>query len=335
MPARPAQSGARPGSGPTPDVPERLHAAIDRLTGDAWKLEPGAQAGSVPGLGFGRNLLALDGSASSLHAQAWARELARVLGAEVRVVGVAEPPGMAEHYLNFLGMLGAPAVQSDLAKDEELRVQRVVEDAARDLQAAGITAKGEVVQGRAVEGIVRAADRMHADLVVLGSHGHGPLGRALLGSVADGVKNHVHASVLIAKGAPPPERLLVPTDGSRASKRAASLALELGRAWAAPATVLHVFDPLLYGPLPEVKRSHGPVFEDLERAWSQPQAKAELDFGSPAARILEAAQAWRAGLIVMGSRGLSGLRSLTAGGVSNRVAHQAPCSVLLVKEGRA
>jgi nucleotide-binding universal stress UspA family protein len=51
--------------------------------------------------------------------------------------------------------------------------------------------------------------------------------------------------------------------------------------------------------------------------------------GSPHREIVETAQSTDASLIVLGSRGLTGLRAL--GGVGERVAHHAPCSVLIVR----
>jgi nucleotide-binding universal stress UspA family protein len=52
--------------------------------------------------------------------------------------------------------------------------------------------------------------------------------------------------------------------------------------------------------------------------------------GAPALRICEVAQAWQADLIVVGHRGLAGLKELVQGSVSNDVTHHAPCSVLTV-----
>lgn len=52
--------------------------------------------------------------------------------------------------------------------------------------------------------------------------------------------------------------------------------------------------------------------------------------GTPALRICEVAQSWQADLIVVGHRGLAGLKELVQGSVSNDVMHRAPCSVLTV-----
>jgi nucleotide-binding universal stress UspA family protein len=55
----------------------------------------------------------------------------------------------------------------------------------------------------------------------------------------------------------------------------------------------------------------------------------ETESGSPSRRIVEAAQRTHASLVVMGSRGQSGVAAL--GSVSERVTHHAECSVLVVR----
>lgn len=53
--------------------------------------------------------------------------------------------------------------------------------------------------------------------------------------------------------------------------------------------------------------------------------------GSPAEEILRAAERQRADLVVMGSKGLTGLKRVLLGSVSRKVARHAPCSVLVVR----
>lgn len=60
-----------------------------------------------------------------------------------------------------------------------------------------------------------------------------------------------------------------------------------------------------------------------------------LLYGSPGAKLCELAQTWQADLIIVGSRGLSGISELLIGSVSNYVLHHAPCSVLIVHGQRA
>lgn len=54
--------------------------------------------------------------------------------------------------------------------------------------------------------------------------------------------------------------------------------------------------------------------------------------GSPERSICEIAQTWEADLIIVGSRGLTGIKEMFLGSVSNYVTHHAPCSVLIVRD---
>lgn len=314
-----------------PELLPRIDELVDRLTLGAGKLEraPALPPRPEP-LAFRRLLLAIDGSDGSLHATPWAREVARAFHGQVWPMTATVAPDVVEHYLDALAGLMVPG-PSNLLQEEEQRALAVLEQARRDL---GAVASEETVlrAGRAAVAVADAARDLEADLVVLGSHGHGAAGRLLLGSVADAVKNHVRASVLIAKDKPLPRRILAPVDGSRASKRAAGLALALGHAWSRPVTVYYVFEPLLYGPMEEIQRRYDQALEGIEPGWAKPQTNLDVGFGPPGPTILAAAKEGSYDLIVMGSRGLGGARSLVAGSVSNRVAHEAGASVLLVKE---
>ena len=57
--------------------------------------------------------------------------------------------------------------------------------------------------------------------------------------------------------------------------------------------------------------------------------------GIPEWEICEVASAWSADLIVVGSRGLKGIKEMFVGSVSNYVTHHAPCSVLIVRSDRS
>jgi universal stress protein A len=64
------------------------------------------------------------------------------------------------------------------------------------VRAQGVTCESNVLVGRADTEIVSHADRTHADLVILGTHGRSGLSHALLGSVAEKVVQHAHCPVL-------------------------------------------------------------------------------------------------------------------------------------------
>ncbi len=52
--------------------------------------------------------------------------------------------------------------------------------------------------------------------------------------------------------------------------------------------------------------------------------------GNPAHNICDLAQTWSADLILVGSRGRTGIKEMFLGSVSNYITHHAPCSVLIV-----
>jgi nucleotide-binding universal stress UspA family protein len=62
------------------------------------------------------------------------------------------------------------------------------------------------------------------------------------------------------------------------------------------------------------------------------EAEFSQDFGNPGRIICNLAQTWSADLILIGSRGLTGVKEMFLGSVSNYVTHHAPCSVLIVRE---
>lgn len=309
-----------------------LDKAIGRLTFGAARLEPVTAAEPPRPLTFERILVAVDGSERSRWAVDWAARIGAVFGSRLWVVHVVQPPDLTEHYLDALGALAVEPPE-DLGAALERDGRAVVDAAAARLRESRLKVKERLAHGRPTRVLVDTAAEVGADLVVLGSHGRGPVGRLVLGSVADGLKSQVRASVLIAKTPGPGSHLLLATDGSRASRRAVALGLRLGRSWDLPATVLHVLDAPSFpsGPDPSARRAE--VFRQATSGWPDPRVRFELEFGDPADRVSARARDAGVGLVVMGSRGLGGLGNLWAGSVSGRVAHEAPVSVLLVKEG--
>ena len=67
------------------------------------------------------------------------------------------------------------------------------------LRKEGVNAEGEVLQGQPDELIVQTAQKRHADLIVMGSHGRTGLERILLGSTVERVLNQTNCAVLVVK----------------------------------------------------------------------------------------------------------------------------------------
>ena len=132
-----------------------------------------------------RILLAYDGSEESKRALDAAAALGGE-GANVLVVTVAQP----------LSTVGFDTVPNPFSEEEQAEVLREAVEALSRKRKKAVTLAP--VAG-AVDGIVEAARECDADLIVMGSRGHGALGRALLGSVSRGVIGRAPCSVLVVR----------------------------------------------------------------------------------------------------------------------------------------
>ena len=74
---------------------------------------------------------------------------------------------------------------------------------ANDLKGRGIEASALVTIDLVVDGIVRTAQESGADMIAIATHGRGGLGRAVLGSVADGVVRHSRLPCLLVNAREP------------------------------------------------------------------------------------------------------------------------------------
>lgn len=257
---------------------------------------------------FGRLVVGVDGSEPGFEA---CRQAARLALRDARIEAVA-----VVHL--------SDAVHASFSAAE--MVDRLHLDAEEALRtAAGIlgeTAETRFVNGFAVSALIREIEEAGATLVALGSHGHSRVAEMVLGGVAGEMLHHAPCSVLIAR--PPaggsgesgfPRSIVVGTDGSHAASQALNGAVELAERFGADLRVV---------------TATGGKDVDLAEAHAQAPLLDELP-GRPVRVLVEAART--ADLLVVGSRGLHGLRAL--GSVSERVAHEAPCSVLVVRQADA
>jgi nucleotide-binding universal stress UspA family protein len=140
-------------------------------------------------------LAALDFSAISDAVIAQATAQAQAFGAALWLLHVAAPDP------DFVGYEPGPqSVRRTVAAELHDTHRRLQEQSAA-LRERGIDCTALLVQGSTPETIVREAARLGADLIVVGSHGHGVIRRALLGSVSEHVLHHADRPLLIVPAA--------------------------------------------------------------------------------------------------------------------------------------
>lgn len=200
-------------------------------------------------------------------------------------------------------------------------------------------------------GILSYSAEYGIDLIVMGTHGRRGLDRLFLGSVAEEVVRlatcpvftvHAHPGMLEAH----PEsvrRILVPIDFSDSSALSLAYAGELASTYNARLDLLHVVQeavlPTAYGIEPVsisaneiVSRSRDSLADLASRIPNLPAAVAYHVFvGNPARDIITFAQESKADLIVIATHGLTGLKRMLLGSVTEKVVRTSPCPVFTVK----
>jgi nucleotide-binding universal stress UspA family protein len=290
-----------------------------------------------------RIVVGIDGSEGSRHALEWARDEAGLRGASLDVVHVWSPPAPVSEISAMVSFTDEPAY----------------EQAARDLVAgaAGSLSSepgGPVTVGvRAERGyppsavlLEQAAD---ADLLVVGSRGHGGFAGLLLGSTSQQVVHHAQRPVAVVHtSAPLPNAgdVIVGVDGSEGSARALHWAIDEAAARGVRLSVVHAW----WTPYPIPPGGLGLAPDDPKRFVEQSQellhemvdgavARAErrpadielLPIEEPAAPAL-LDRAKDAALLVVGSRGRGGFAGLLLGSTSQQCIHHATCAVVVVPQ---
>lgn len=145
-------------------------------------------------------LIGIDSSYESLYALEWALDNVVVPGDEsqfqIVLLHVKVPP------LSILRFSGPGVGDVHTLVESNLRKSAAaIVDKAKDLcEKRSISDYSvEVGEGDARNVICEAVDRHRADILVVGSNGHGKLKRVILGSVSDYCAHHAHCSVLVVK----------------------------------------------------------------------------------------------------------------------------------------
>jgi nucleotide-binding universal stress UspA family protein len=301
-----------------------------------------------------RILLAVDGSVSSDRAVELVRSFSLPPDSVIRVVAVHRP-FMDTLSISWASMGGDARTNGETEEEIQVRLLReAVARAEADLRTACPTVEGFVLRGRPGSAIVDEAGGMGADLVVVGSRGHGRIATMLLGSTAAEVVDHAPCPVLVARHhhlAP----LAFADDGSASARHAETVFTVWPIFVGMPVSVVTVaevvipvaagFTPGLYDQvLASYSKSADEAREEVRAEADNeahrlstagyPATPVPLE-GDPATEIVRFAEERRVGTIVMGTRGHTGLSRLILGSTARNVLMHASCSVLIVREHAA
>ncbi|MCV0403276.1 MAG: universal stress protein [Chloroflexi bacterium] len=308
------------------------------------------RAPTVPGDGAGEKprgltiLLGIEGSPRSLTARDLVASARWPAGSTVHLVTAYYVPA------DWTGGVGATMDWIGDAEDQYRdELSEELREAADPLVDRGLSVEYHVVRGRPATAILQTAERIGADLIVVGSRGNSPLRAFLLGSVAAEVATEAPCAVLVARR-PAIGRVLVATDGSSSAGAIPAQLDSWSFARDVPTDIVSVLVPApslfsLYTGLYTVGDQRlAQLHEDLQR-----HQRAGLDAmtaafsglgttvtthapaGDAAHEILATADACNADLIVVSSRGLRGLERLLLGSVARNVLTHADCSVLVMR----
>jgi nucleotide-binding universal stress UspA family protein len=237
--------------------------------------------------------------------------------------------------------------------------ERLKEDVERDRDESARFDPGSVKIEHAVvrdvaaaPALIRYAEEHDIDFIVMGTHGRTGLRRMLIGSVAEEVVRWVPCPVLTMRAdsdvGDEVHAILVPVDFSESSKAAVRQAVRLGRLYGARIDLLHVGETV---PVPSfydtgfLVYEYGPKFTDhtIEQLHgladdamaAEPgerlEVRAHVGVGQVPGVIVKEAERLGSDVVVMGTRGLSGLKHLLLGSVAERVLRTAPCPVVVAK----
>lgn len=247
---------------------------------------------------------------------------------------------IAEVDNTILAQLGE--VSAAIRAEEAVRLA----DQLAEIQALGLGATVISRIGPPDEVLIAAANDEHAELIVVGTHGHTGVSRFLLGSVASTTIRRAPCDVLVVRGEPRRaafDKPLVATDFSPAAAKALAHAADVVSA-GAPIEVVHAWQlPVGSWGATLLGQARFPwsTVRDAVLASARTQADklaaehghnlhVELVQGPPAQVITETAERGGHDLIVVGAHGNRGFRRLLLGSVAESTVGHAPCSVLVV-----
>ena len=286
-----------------------------------------------------RILVGTDYSEQADEAMRHALFLARTLGAEIRLVHALTALTVSPPY---------PAVAASLympQTDEIIRQgQEQLDAEEKKWSDQGVSISSELAIDMPAPGILEAAKKFQAELIVVGTHGRSGVSRFLMGSVAQQVSQRAECDVMVTRGPAPSGygKILVPTDFSQQSATALARAHELAgdqgslhvlHCWQMPAGQVDHWGPPASGVGASIQKSAQQLARDLMSPYANRaggsrfrQRQAEPRHG-----IQEALEEDSYTLVVMGSRGHGRLSRWLLGSVAEATIRHSAVPVYIAR----
>ncbi len=283
-------------------------------------------------------LFATDFSRSADAAQDAGMEIASQFDAQFHVFHALELP------LPIFEPYGVGVPDSFLAESRE-SARKNLDRVLDEVRARGLTGENSLGEVPAAIAIADYAEKVSADLVVVGTEGHMGIKHILIGSVAEGVVRSAPCSVVVSRGtlAAATGPVVVGIDFSDCAREALEGACEIADQLGADLHMVHAANtvPLLSGPygVPAPTDFYNSILQDARTRLAELAAGCAIKGNvttevstAPAQHALsEVARQRDARLVVVGSRGLTGIKHLVLGSVAERTVRHAPCSVWVVR----
>jgi len=272
-------------------------------------------------------LFATDGTDDAAQGREAAVNLARKSSSELHLVHVWHD-------------VPSPYAHAFLKRELRRQGQEILDEQVRHIEEAGGTvAEAHLKEGRISDEVVKLGAELGAGLLVVGSRGHGRIGRTFMGSHSEDIVHHAHLPVLVLRcveGAWPPARVVIGDDFSEEAKEAGELAASIARLFEADTLLVRAYPHILdESSDPEAEKSVWQSEKELEGRASRLEGilghkpRVEMAVGSPAEAILEAARVVGPTLVAVGSRGLGTVGRMRLGSVSTKVVRAAPGAALV------
>jgi nucleotide-binding universal stress UspA family protein len=280
-------------------------------------------------------IVGFDGSAGARAALRWAMDDAMLRKSPVRLVYAIEAPVAADAVF--------PVDLVYTAEGHRRRAQELLDGAAQTRPEVLVTT--DLVDGPAVSVLCEVSH--DAQLMVLGSRGHGGFSGLLVGSVSVAVSAHAAGPVVVVRdGDAASERdrpVVVGVDDSAEAQAAVAFAAEESalrgvelvavRAWNPPPVPWRSDVRPLIADAAELETAERHLLNDAVAGWSakypQTPVTTRLVAGDARRALVEASA--NAQLVVVGSRGRGGFAGLVLGSVSQHLLHHAHCTVAVAR----